>query len=176
MSAEVERHESISLIYQDREAKDCSMKASGALSILLQRKIDYTFGANFLAKLSKEEKALFEAKLEYGSDVAISEVCPTTSKRDYFVKFSNVLLVLITLLLLISLFLEDTQTLWSSQLYLSLAVVVVNIAYFFYAQYEGRGVSSCSSCQVGNILGTAAIAIIKLTLVMSISYFIVNPT
>jgi len=176
MSVEVERHESISLVYQDRDAKDCSMKADGALSILIQRKIDYTFGANFLSKLSKEAKEQFEAKLEHGGHVSVSEVCPTTNKRDYFVKISNVFLIIMSVILLVSLFIEETQSLWSTQVYLSYGVVVANIIYFFYAQYEGRGLSSCSSCQIGNILGTVAIAIIKLILLMSISFFLVNPT
>ena len=176
MSAEVERHESICLVYQDRNGADCSMKASGELSILIQRKIDFTFGASFLSKLSKQEREIFEAKLKYGADVAISEVCPTTFKRDYFVKLSNILLVLMSLVFLVSLFMEDTQSLWNTQLYLSLGVVIANIVYFFYAQYEGRGLSSCSSCQIGNILGTVVIAFIKLSVIMILSYFVVNPT
>ena len=175
LSAEVERHEKISLIYQDRNGKDCSMKAEGALSILIQRKIDFTFGASFLSKLSKEEQKLFEAKLEYGSEVAISEVCPTSFKRDYLVKLSNILMVIIAIIFLVSLFIDDTQSLWDYQLYTAFGVLVTNIFYFFYAQYEGRGLTSCSSCQIGNIFGTVVIALVKLTFIMSISYFLVNP-
>ena len=72
ISAQVTRHEKISLVYEDRELKQHSLKADGALSILLQRKIDYTFGSTFLNKLSLEEKKVFEKKLEFGSDIAIS--------------------------------------------------------------------------------------------------------
>jgi len=176
LSAEVERHEKISIIYQDREANDCSMKAEGALSILLQRKIDFTFGASFLSKLSKEEKKLFEAKLEHGPEVAISEVCPTTFKRDYLVKLSNILTIIIAAIIVISFFIENTKSLWDYQLYIALGVVVTNIIYFFYAQYEGRGLTSCSSCQIGNIFGTVVIGLIKLALIMSVSYFLVNPS
>ena len=129
LSAEVKRHEKISLVYQDRNGKDCSMNAEGALSILIQRKIDYTFGSSFLSKLSKEEKKLFEAKLEHGPEVAISEVCPTSFKRDYLVKLSNILTVIIALIFIVSFFVDDTQSLWDYQLYFSFGAVVTNIIY-----------------------------------------------
>ena len=175
LSAEVERHENIGIVYQNRDAEDLSLKADGALSILIQRKIDYTFGSNFLAKLSKEEKRTFEAKLEFGGDAVVLESCPTTFKRDYLVKLSNILTVIIVLILIASFIIDDLASLWSYQLYLSGGVVLTNIIYFFYAQYEGRGTNSCSSCQIGNIFGTVVIALIKLSVLMSLSYFIVKP-
>jgi peptide deformylase len=82
LSAEVTRFENIMVIYQDRNANQHSLNTSGAEAILLQRKIDYVFGSSFLNKLSSDEKKKFKKKLEFGSDVAISEVCPTTFKRD----------------------------------------------------------------------------------------------
>lgn len=178
LSAEVQRHDRITVIYQDRNAQQHSLKAEGALSVLLQRKIDYTFGSSFLHKLSKEEKVKFEKKLEFGADVAISEVCPTRFKRDYLTKLSNVLLIILAFVFVASLFISNEQTLttlWNSQLYISYGVLVTNVIYFFYAQYEGRGFTSCSSCQIGNIIGTTVISLTKLTLIMILSYFLVNP-
>ena len=178
LSAQVQRHDKISVIYQDRDAQQHSLKAQGDLSVLLQRKIDYTFGSSFLHKLSKKEKARFEKKLEFGADVAISEVCPTTFKRDYFTKLANILLVLLALIFVASFFVSDKETLttlWSSELFISYGVLVTNLIYFFYAQYEGRGLTSCSSCQIGNIIGTTVISLTKLTLIMLLSYFLVNP-
>jgi peptide deformylase len=179
LSAEVLRHNQISIVYQDRNGEQKSLKAEGALSVLIQRKIDFTFGSSFLHKLSKEEKAKFEKKLEFGSDVAISEVCPTTFKRDYFTKLANILLIVLALIFLVSLFIsekETLETLWNAELYISYGVLVTNIIYFFYAQYEGRGLTSCSSCQIGNIIGTTVISLTKLTLIMLLSYFFVNPS
>jgi len=46
LSANVERHNNISIIYEDREFNQCNLKANGSEAILLQRKIDYTFGYN----------------------------------------------------------------------------------------------------------------------------------
>ena len=177
LSANVTRHEKISVVYEDRNLNQQSLKADGELSILLQRKIDYTFGSSFLNKLSEDEKKIFEAKLEFGSDIAISEVCPTTFKRDYIIKFINFLLVGMLLLLIGSLFFDETETLeviWKFQLYTSFAVVIFNIIYFFYAQYEGREYSACTSCQIGNIIGTTVISLGKLTVIMVLSYFLIH--
>ena len=173
LSAEVTRHEKISVVYEDRQLRQHSLKVEGSLSILLQRKIDYTFGSSFLNKLSPEEKELFEKKLEFGSDIAISEVCPTTFKRDYLSKFINMLLILMVIVLGVSFFL-DSLPLWNYQKYLSLSILTLSIIYFFYAQYESYGNSSCSGCQIGNIIGTVVIICTKLTLIMGVSYFLMN--
>jgi len=178
LTAEVTRYDNISIVYQDRESKQQYLKAEGAFAVLLQRKIDYTFGATFLSKLSKSEKAIFEKKLEYGSNIAIPESCPTTFRRDYLVKLSNILMITIALTLVVSLFISTQETLlgmWKYQLYTSYAVVGVNIVYFFYAQYESKKYTSCTSCQIGNIIGTTFLALVKLTLLMLLSYFLVNP-
>ena len=177
LSAKVTRHEKISVIYEDRELKQHSLKAEGELSILLQRKIDYTFGSSFINKLSPEEKKIFETKLEFGSDVAISEVCPTTFKRDYITKLIRYILIGMLLLLGAIVVIDDVETLaslWSYQLYFSYVALGLNIIYFFYAQYEGRQFSACTSCQIGNIIGTVVISLIKLTLIMVLSYFLIN--
>jgi len=178
LSAEVKRYDKISIVYQDRDSHQHSLKAEGAFSVLLQRKIDYTFGANFLNKLSSKEKARFEKSLEFGSDIAISETCPTTFKRDYLVKLANSLIVVIAILFFVSLFVDDKTYLsemWKYQLYTSFGALGVNIVYFFYAQYEGKEFATCSSCQIGNIIGTTVISLVKLTLLMTLSYFLVNP-
>jgi len=178
LSAKVTRHDKISVVYEDREFNQHSLKAEGDYSILLQRKIDYTFGSSFINKLSKEEKDFFETKLEFGSDIAISESCPTTFKRDYILKVINILMIGMALLFVGSLFIDSTETLnemWSYQLYLSFTTLGLNIIYFFYAQYEGKQFTSCTSCQIGNIIGTTFISLVKLTLIMILSYFFVNP-
>ena len=176
LSAEVRRHDKISLIYQDRDGNNLSLKAEGSKSALIQRKIDYTFGATFLQKLSDDEKAKFETKLEFGSDVSVPESCPTTFKRDIILKVITFVMIAMVLVLISSFVVskETATLLWEYQLYTSYGVLALNIIYFFYAQYEGKLYTSCSSCQLGNIVGTAAISIIKLTLLMSLSYFVMS--
>ncbi|QOY55287.1 peptide deformylase [Candidatus Sulfurimonas marisnigri] len=176
LTAQVQRYEAISLVYQDREGKQHSLKADGEFGILLQRKIDYTFGSTFLMKLSKEEKELFESKLEQGSNISIPESCPTVFKRDKILKVASILTLLIALLLLASLFVSNEESLssiWNFQKYISYATIGVIVTYFFYAQYEGKIFTSCSSCQIGNIIGTALVSLTKLSAIMLISYFVV---
>lgn len=177
LSANVQRHNNISVIYEDIDMKQCNLKASAKEAIMLQRKIDYTFGSSFINKLSKDEKKLFEKKLEFGSDIAISESCPTTFKRDYILKTINIITLAIVALLAISFFISENdvlESIWSYQLYASYSVLGLIIVYFFYAQYEGKQFTSCTSCQIGNIIGTSTISLVKLTLIMIISYFIIN--
>lgn len=175
LSAKVTRHKKVSVVYEDRELKQHSLKADGALSILLQRKIDYTFGSSFINKLDKEEKKRFDLKLEYGSDIAISEHCPTTFNRDKILKIINISIFVMLMLLVSSFFIEQKSTLsdmWQYQLYASFGVLSLNIIYFFYAQYEGKKYTSCTSCQIGNIIGTTVISLVKLTLIMVLSLLI----
>ncbi|MCX6076472.1 MAG: peptide deformylase [Campylobacterales bacterium] len=175
LSAEIQRHDSISIIYQDRAGSMHSLMASGDKSVLLQRKLDYNFGATFLSKLSKKEKAKFEKKLEFGSDFAISESCPTTFKRDYLVKLSNILLVSMVLLIVVSFFISNQEmhsSMWKTQLFISVTTLLTNIAYFFYAHYEAKQYTSCVSCQSGNIIGTTLVALIKIAVLTVASYFI----
>lgn len=178
LSAEITRHNKISVVYQDRNGNDLSLMAEGERSVLIQRKIDYTFGSHFLPKLTKEEKAKFDAKLEFGSDIAISESCPTTFQRDKILKVIKYIMMAMLLLVVSSLFVDKEldAVLWSYQLYTSFVVFGLNIIYFFYAQYEGSKYTSCSSCQIGNIIGTTVISLVKLSLIMILSYFLVNPS
>ncbi len=176
LSAKVQRYEKISLIYQDREANQHSLKADGELSILIQRKVDYTFGSTFLNKLSKDEKKRFEKKLEFGSNIAIPESCPIVSYKDYLNKLSNILLVVIALLLVGSFFVSDEtalENIWDYQRYISYATVVNGFIYLIYGYFEGKRYSSCTSCQIGNLVGTLIISFIKLTILMILSYFLV---
>lgn len=176
--ASITRYEHISIVYQDRDAKDTTLKASGDLAIAIQRKIDYTFGATFIQRMDKEQKERFELSLEYGIDVGTADYCPTTFKRDKIITLINISMILMTLNFLISLFLSDEALLtlmWQYQLYASFGVVGLNIIYFFYAQYEGKQYTSCTSCQIGNIIGTTTISLIKLSFIIFFSYIFLKP-
>ena len=178
LTAQIERYSKISIIYQDINAKDLTLKAEDALSILIQRKIDYTFGASFLQKMSEDERVLFENKLEFGADIATPETCPTTFKRDKILDLVKYVYVAMFISIIVSLFVSDeiSSVIWEYELYTSYAAVGLNIFYFFYAYFEGKAYTSCVSCQLGNIIGTAFISLIKLSLLMLVSYFLVNPS
>jgi peptide deformylase len=173
LSAKVNRYEKISIVYEDEAMKSQVLKADGEFGVLLQRKIDYTFGSSFINKLDPNERALFQQKLEFGEDAAQIETCPTVFKRDYIIKAINILLIAMVLLLGASFFLSEDVNMLSYQTYLAVSVVVLNIVYFFYAQYEGREYISCSGCQIGNIIGTVAISLLRVSVLMLLSYFLI---
>jgi len=178
-SAQIERFEEISIVYQQRDAKDNSLRADGSFAITIQRKIDYTFGSTFTHKMTPEQKESFENGLEFGGDIGNADYCPTVFQRDKIIKAINILMLLMLILLGASFFIEETTLLssfWEYQLYGSFGVLALNIVYFFYAQYEGSKYTSCSSCQIGNIIGTTVISLIKLTLIMGVSFFFINPS
>ncbi|QOP40844.1 peptide deformylase [Sulfurimonas marina] len=177
LSANVVRHEKISVIYQNRAGENQVLKAEDDLAITLQRKIDYTFGSTFLNKLSKEEKKRFEESLEFGSDIGYENYCPTTFFKDKIIKFINITIALLFFVFLISFFIEDKKILsdvWQYELYTSYFIGIVTLIYIVYGRYEGLKYKTCTSCQIGNILGTAFIAMVKLSAVMTLSYIFVK--
>jgi len=64
LEAKVKRFDMVSVVYQDREGKQHSMEVRGKLSALIQRKVDFNYGATLILKLSKEERERFENELE----------------------------------------------------------------------------------------------------------------
>lgn len=177
LSAEVKRHETISVIYLNRDGESQVIKADGEFAILLQRKIDYTFGSTFITKLSKAEKERFESSLEFGSDIGYDNYCPMTFFKDKIIRLANIIIALLFVVFLISFFIEDKKLLsdiWNYQLYTSYFVVLLTIFYLVYGKYEGRKYTSCTSCQIGNMIGTSFIALTKLSFVMGLSYFFVK--
>ena len=174
-TAKIQRYDKISVVYQDRYGHDTSFQTSGKLSVTLQRKIDYTFGATFIHKMAKDEKKRFENLLENGINTANADYCPTTFHRDKILKLINIVLFFMLLPIAASFFISATQTLqtfWLYQSYTAYGVISLQVLYFFYAQYEGKLHISCDSCQLGNIVATSLISLVKLVIIMTISYFV----
>jgi len=174
LSATTKRYEKIKITYEDATGKQQFLKADGKLAIQIQRKSDYLLGANFRIRMSKEEQQLFDAKLEYGTDAFKNNDCPTTFKRDSILRIIKYGLYVGILGIILSFFLSETTTatLKTYENYLSLALLGMLVIYFFYAQYEGKKYTNCSSCQLGNIVGTATIQGSKILLLFLANYFL----
>jgi len=173
LSAKVARYNEISLIYQDRNGNNQTLHVNGKIARIIQRKVDYTFGANFVTKLSPEEQKEFEQNLSGGIDTAISKGCPRVLVRDILKKLSDYLKIAMVLLLITALFVSDEvrSTLWNIQLLSSLGVIGLDIAYFFYAIHEAKIYKQCTSCQIGSFTGIVAISLTRLTIIMLVSYY-----
>jgi len=174
LSAKTARYEKIKLMYEDRGANQQFLEADGELSITIQRKIDYIYGSNFRVRLSSEEKKLFDSKLEFGTDAITKNDCPTVFKRDRIIQAFKFLFVLGVIGVIAGFFVNDdiTQTIASAETYIMTTLLVLALTYFFYAQYEGKQYKHCTSCQIGNIIGTTVVLLAKLLVLFIANYFL----
>lgn len=174
LSAHTKRYEKIKLMYEDREGQQQFLSAEGDLAITIQRKSDYLLGANFRIRMTEEEKKLFDNKLEFGTDEIDHNDCPTVFKRDKILHLIKYGFIVGVLGLLLSFFVDTAMahTLKIIENTLMLSLLGLTIIYFFYAHYEGKQYKHCTSCQIGNIIGTIAIICVKLLLLFLANYFI----
>ena len=177
----IPRHENIKLIYENRkgEAQHADIKDK-KLSATLQRKIDYLFGGNFLDKVDKKtrDNILQALAKENPISVTMNDVCPTFSKKDYLVSFTDKLLFIMGISLFIPLFnvsKETISTLYSIDKFLFPSIIALMVGFFFYAQYEAKKYRQCSSCQIGNNIGVIVKRVTLATLFAVGSYFILSP-
>lgn len=174
LSAKTERYEKIKVMYEDREGKQQFLDADGNLSITLQRKIDYAFGANFRVRLSDAERKNFDQKLAFGTDAIMDNGCPTVFKCDKILHTFKYMFVAGLVGVGVSFFFnaKNVAILSTIENYGMLTMLLLLITYFFYAQYEGKQYKNCSSCQIGNIIGVTAIELVKLLLLFGLNYFL----
>jgi len=149
------------------------------LAATLQRKIDYTFGGNLLDRVDKNKREkIIEALAGRGLMPLADDVCPTFSNKDYIVSFTDKLLILMGLSLLTPLFnfeKETIETIYSIDKFLFPSIIVLMIAFFFYAQYEAKKYKQCSSCQIGNNIGVMVKRGAAALAFAVGAYFLVNP-
>ena len=174
LSATTKRYEKIKITYEDTTGTQQFLEAEGKLAIQIQRKSDYLLGSNFRIRMSQEEQALFDAKLAYGTDAFKNNDCPTTFKRDTILRIVKYGLYLGVAGVAVGIFASHSlsSTLKTYENYLSLTLLCMLTVYFFYAQYEGKQYTNCSSCQLGNIVGTTVIQAVRILLLFLASYFL----
>ncbi|TQV64297.1 MAG: peptide deformylase [Sulfurovum sp.] len=167
----IPRYEKIKIVYEDRNGKvHYADIDEPELSSTLQRKMDYLFGGTFLAKVSKTQALQAIDALAKGGIVAQEEVCPLFSTKDYFVSFTDKLLFLMGLSLLAPL--VGFAPFKTFGLIAFIGVIILMIAFFFYAQYEAKKYSQCSSCQIGNNIGVIVKRVSLAGILFMVSRFI----
>jgi peptide deformylase len=161
----IPRAERIKVVYEDRHGKSQHIDIDDPeYAATFQRKADYLYGGTFLDKVDKNHRERVLEALANEGLIPEVEVCPTFSRKDYFVSFTDKLLILMGLTLLAPLFSLSKETisaLYTFDKFLLPIIFVLMIVFFFYAQYEAKKYSQCSSCQIGNNIGV----IIKRTVV-----------
>ena len=171
INIEIKRYETINLIYEDRFAKQHSLKADGKLSILLQRKIDYLFGANFLTKLNDEDRDKLKQKLNSNTETCLTN--KTKFNRDYFINISDILTILMLIIFIISFFIDNSRFLWNYQLYLSMSIIILNIGYSLYSHYENKKFNLCTNCFNISTFSVITISLIRTSILVTISYLFI---
>ncbi len=149
----VKRFEKINLIYQDRTGNQHSLKAEGEFALLLQRKIDYVYGATLANRMKNKGRKEFEKELAAGGVQGSFESCPAVFKRDYVISMVQKILFFIILANIASFFVSP-DTLNSLHTYTGYGLVIASIlvvAYFFVGYYELNYEKSCTSCKMGLI-------------------------
>ncbi len=173
----VNRYEKIRLIYQNRHGEQKSMVAEGELSILLQRKIDYVYGGTIANRVSEKERKDMEKDLAQSGAVGSFESCPRVFMRDYFISFIQKALFLMFLTLFSPLFNfkeETMSSIYSFDKYAYFTVIALLIGYFFTALYESKKYHSCTSCQIGNIIGTTVKYLVAASLIYTAIYYLIK--
>ncbi len=175
VTAMVPRYEYMKIVYEDRfgETKYMDIDGDRHFAAMFQQMMDFSLGGTFLDRVDKNQKEKILASLEGDGYVYCpDDVCPTFSKKDYFVSFADKLLFLMGLSLLAPLFnfsKETLSTIYTIDKFLFPSIILLMVGFFFYAFYESKKYRQCSSCQIGNNIGV----VIKRTVLAFILAFIV---
>jgi len=175
---DITRYERFTLVYQDREGNNLSMDVDGELGVLIQRKIDYTFGSSFASKFKQEGREGIERELA-GKGVGGSfESYDDLSKREYFTSMTIKLLFLQFLTLFSPLFSFSAQTMANIYTFDKVATglsVLFIIIYFIYGKYEMTKRLSCTGCQVINFVNVSLQYFTMVGVMFGLVYWIVRP-
>jgi len=175
-SIPIKRYDTIKVVYENRHGELGHLNVSGDFSRRVQQQIDFLFGGSLLDKIDKDARAGVLKQLENEGFVA-GESCPTVFVRDYFKRGAKLLLGLIALTFLVIPFVTPPidELLFRIDKFVLIPVPVLMMVYYFYAQYEARLYKQCTSCQIGNIIGTVGILAVQFIVVAIGVFFWVRP-
>jgi len=176
----VTRYAKLSIVYDDENGNMQTKKIEDKdYAATFLRKVDYLFNTSLLDRLKPHDRAEMEKLLAnkgYKPNF-LDETCPTNSKKDYFISVADKLLFFMFVSLLLPIFNISKETLNSWYKYdkfATVAVFLLLIGYFIYAQYEAKKYKQCTSCQIGNQIGIIAKRLIALILLATGAYFILG--
>jgi peptide deformylase len=172
ISVDVDRFENVTVIYEDEIGNQHHRDLDVELSRIFQQQLDYCFGSTFVDRVDKEMKQRIHDHLEHGL-VDGGGACPIVFVRDYFKRGAKYLLALVSFTFILPFFItpELRQLLFMIDKIALIPIPLLMVIYFLYAQYEARLYKQCTSCQVGNIIGTVAILAFQL-LIVSLGVFL----
>jgi len=107
----------------------------------------------------------------------VDDVCPTFSKKDYFVSFTDKIIIAMGLSLLTPLFsftAETVEKIWLFDKVALLLVIGLMAGFFLYAQVEAKRFRQCSSCQIGNNVGVIIKRVTVATILAIVGYLLLS--
>jgi peptide deformylase len=176
ISVDVERYENVTVIYEDENAEAHHRDLTGDLARTFQQQIDYCFGSTFVDRVDKEMKQRINDHLEHGL-VEGGGSCPIVFYRDYFKRAAKYLISFTALTFVLPFFVSPIILEWVYRIdtYVLIAIPLLLISYFLYAQYEAKIYKQCTSCQTGNIIGTTAILVFQYAIISFGVFFWIAP-
>lgn len=172
VTVNIKRFNKIKVSYQDREGVYRSIRPSAKLGWVIQRKVDYTFSATSIQKVTKEERSRIEKLLAKENGPAAPGYEKTINYRDYLYKAIDYMLILGFASLFAPLFIA-VETMSHFYDFLGVGLLVMIIGYFFFAHYEAKHQKVCTSCQTTNLAALTAFLLGKLMLFYGMSYFLI---
>ncbi len=178
ISIVIPRYAKMKIVYEDRNGQTKYMDSEGdkKFAALFQQMMDFSLGGTILDRVDKKQKEQFLAALENkGIMPEVGDVCPTFSKKDYFVSFADKLLFLMGASLFAALFhfsKETLQKIYTIDKFLFPSILILMVGFFIYAFYESKKYRQCSSCQVGNNIGVVIKRSVLALILAIATYFI----
>lgn len=171
ISADVDRYEKITIVYEDADAKPHSCDLEGDEARIFQQHLDHCFGSTFVDRVEKEVRQRIDEHLEFGlvKDSRGDESCRVVLYREYFKKAAKYVMLFIVATFFTPLFFDKSviAKIYEFDKYLSVLVPILTLSYFFYAKYEAEKFKQCTSCQIGNIIGSIFILSLQFIVVLS---------
>ena len=182
-TAEVERYTSLTVVYEDVQGGMHSRDVEGALARTFQHQLDYAFGSTFVDRVPKAVRQQMDAYLGQGlvkdsrAPGEKSASCPTVFVRDYIKRAYRYLMGAMLMTFLVPFFASDPTAATVAKIDTAALplILLLIVAYFFYAEYEAKKYKQCTSCQTGNIIGTVLIALGQLLLLGAGVFFWMVP-
>lgn len=171
ISVDVER-------YEDKRGEAHHKEFEDEEARVFQHQLDYCFGSTFVDRIDRQTKERINDYLEFGL-VADSNggSCPALFYREYFKKAAKYLMLGIIVTLIVSFFSPNAikEQIYEIDKYAVWLVPTLVVIYFFYAQYEAKKYKQCTSCQVGNIIGSMFVMSLQFIIALISVFTLIKP-
>ena len=179
MPITIGRYQTLSIVHDTKDGQVNKTIDNKEEAATFARMVDWTFNTSLIDRLhpAQKEQAIKALAGEGHMPDIDAAICPTNSKKDYFISVADKLMFFMFISLLLPLFniSKDTLKSWYTyDKYATLAVIALLIGFFFYAQYEAKKYKQCTSCQIGNQIGIIIIRAGVLAILSVASYFILG--